>query len=182
MQINLTGPVNNTLVNPLLQAVASAVQRGDTEIRIGISSPGGNVYYGVTAHNFLAGIPIPVLTHNMGQVDSVTAVLYCAGSQRSCAPNARFLIHSIGITLPGQATFEEKQMQERVDGMKNDRANIARILAGSTGRSQKDVEDDMLNGRILNAEEAKAYGFVHTIASAFFDLTSEVVHIQSVGT
>jgi ATP-dependent protease ClpP protease subunit len=35
------------------------------------------VFHGLTAYNYLKGIPATVTTHNIGSVDSIGVALYC---------------------------------------------------------------------------------------------------------
>jgi ATP-dependent protease ClpP protease subunit len=179
LQFNLMGPINQQMIESLIQLTTKGVRSGASQIRIGMSSPGGNVFYGVTAHNFLVGLPVPVLTHNLGQVDSVTAVLYCAGSQRTCVPHARFLIHGISTMFAANTQLEEKQVRERLAGMESDRRNIAAILARTTGKDPAVVQDDMLNGLVLSAEQARDYGFVTGITEQFFDFRADINTIHT---
>jgi ATP-dependent protease ClpP protease subunit len=179
LQLSLVGPVGPDMVRPLIELVTDGVKQGAKEVRIGMSSPGGSVFQGVTAHNLLRGLDIPVHTHNLGQVDSITAVIYCAGTTRSCVPNARFMLHGLSTTFKGDTKIEEKQLRERLSKMENDRKNIAGIIARATGQSAGRIETDMLEGLIISAEEALEYGFVSEISDHFYDFDHEIHTIQT---
>src|SRR5207237_152669 len=77
----------------LLRATARAVADGAREIRLLMSSHGGNLYWGFTLHNHLRALPVRLTTVNMGFVASMAVPLYCAGERRLCAPQARFMLH-----------------------------------------------------------------------------------------
>ena len=75
--------------------------------------------------------------------------------------------------------LEEKQVRERLAGMESDRRNIAAILARTTGKDPAVVQDDMLNGLVLSAEQARDYGFVTGITEQFFDFRADINTIHT---
>jgi len=75
-------------------------------------------------------------------------------------------------------SLEEKQLEERLKGLRIDMENIAKVIAENTGKSVKEVTDAMLERTTLNPEEAKTWGLVHEIKSELFEAGSEIVSIQ----
>jgi ATP-dependent Clp protease protease subunit len=178
VQIYLAGMVNNQTVPKLIEVVTERVGKGARSALLAISSSGGNIYWGVTAYNFLRGLGIKVITHNVGQVDSVAGVVYCAGEERLSVPEGRFLIHGVSTTFSGtNPTLSEKDLQSTLASLEQDRDTIATILATRTGKALADVREDMLKGRILAATDAQSYGFVTKITPDVFDPTQEIVQI-----
>ncbi len=118
------------------------------------------------------------ITHNVGQVDSIAGVLFCAGERRLSVPEGRFLIHGVNITFPGTDPVRtEKQLESQLAVLKKDRETIASILATRTGKSLDEVAEDMFNEVILTAAEAQDYGFVTEITANVFDPSQEIVQI-----
>ncbi len=74
--------------------------------------------------------------------------------------------------------MEEKQLEERLKGLRIDIENIAKVIAENTGKSVKDVTNAMLERTTLNPEEARSWGLVHEIKSQLFETGSEVISIQ----
>jgi len=178
VQIYLAGVVNNQTAPKLIEVVNERVGKGARSVLIAISSGGGNIYWGVTAYNFLRGLGITVITHNLGQVDSVAGVLYCAGEERLCVPEGRFLIHGVQTTFGGtNPTLAEKDLRSTLASLEQDRDTIASILATRTGKPLADVRADMLKERILTAADAQDYGFVTKITPDVFDPSQEIVQI-----
>jgi len=75
-------------------------------------------------------------------------------------------------------SLEEKQLEERLKGLRIDMENIAKVIAENTGKSVKDVTDAMLERTTLNPDEAKTWGLVHEIKSELFEAGSEIISIQ----
>jgi ATP-dependent protease ClpP protease subunit len=111
-------------------------------------------------------------------VDSIGVVLYCGGSKRLSVPQARFLLHGVSINFDQGTNLEEKQLEEKLKGLRIDIENIAKVIAENTGKSVKDVTNAMLERTTLNPEEAKRWGLVHEIESGLFEAGSEVISIQ----
>jgi ATP-dependent Clp protease, protease subunit len=178
VQFMLTGNVGQDMVSRLLGETTQRVGQGARSLLVAISSPGGSVYWGVTAFNFLRGLGVEVITHNLGQVDSIGGALYAAGSRRLSVSQGRFLIHSIQWTFGGtNPAVPEKQLRDSLIQVEKERDNLATIIAERTGTSVDDVRNDMLQGRIMDASEAVKYGFVHEIKDEVFEPAQEIVNI-----
>lgn len=176
--IKFFAPVIDMTINALMNAIDQKMKIGVANFIILISSPGGDVFYGLSAYNYLKGLPATITTHNFGSVDSIGVVLYCGGSKRLSVPQARFLLHGVSVSLEQNANLEEKQLEEMLKGLKIDIENIAKVIAVNTGKNVKEVTNAMLERTTLNPEEAQSWGLVHEIKSELFEAGSEVISIQ----
>lgn len=176
--IKFFAPVMDATINAFMQAVDQRLGAGQRDFIILISSPGGSVFHGLSAYNYLKGLPADISTHNFGSVDSIGVILYCAGRRRFCVPQARFLLHGVSAGFPQGANLEEKQLEERLKGLKIDIENIAKVVAANTGKSVQEVTQAMLDRTTLNPEEAQGWGLVHEIKTELFAAGSEVISIQ----
>ena len=176
--IKFFAPVVDVTINALMNAVDQKMKAGTSNFIILISSPGGSVFHGLSAYNYLKGLPATITTHNFGSVDSIGVVLYCGGSKRLSVPQARFLLHGVSANFGKNERLEEKQLEERLKGLKIDIENIAKVISVNTGKSVDDVTNAMLERTTLNPEEAKSWGLVHEIKSQLFEAGSEVISIQ----
>ncbi len=177
--IRFFAPVIDVTVNALMSAIDQKMKQGTDKFIILVSSPGGSVIHGLSAYNYLKGLPASITTHNFGSVDSIGIVLYCAGSRRLSVPQARFLFHGVNVQFRGEQNLEEKVLEERLKGLRVDMENIARVIAANSGKNAKDITDAMIEGTMLYPEEAKSWGLVHEIKSELFEVGSEVIAIQS---
>jgi ATP-dependent protease ClpP protease subunit len=177
--IRFFAPVIDATVNALMSAVDQKMKQGTQDFTILISSPGGSVIHGLSAYNYLKGLPVSITTHNFGSVDSIGIVLYCAGSRRLSVPQARFLFHGVNVQFRGEQNLDEKLLEERLKGLRIDVENIAKVIAANTGKSTKDITDAMIERTTLNPEEAQSWGLVHAIRSELFEAGSEVIAIQA---
>lgn len=166
--IRFMAPVVPPTVNALLQSVDQAIASGADHLHLLLSSPGGSVFHGLSAHNYLRGLSVPVTTYNFGSVDSIGVVIFCAGAERICVPHARFLIHSVSLNFSGQLVLDEKGLEEHRKSVKIDAENIARVIADTSTRNLAQVEKDMLDRTTLNPTQAKEYGLVTKVQKELY--------------
>ncbi len=143
-----------------------------------ISSSGGTVFHGLSAYNYLKGIPVEIITHNFGTVDSIACVLFCAGSKRYSVPHARFLLHGVSYNFAQGERLEEKQLEERLKGLRLDIENIARVIAANTNKNEEEIIQAMLDRATLNPEQAKEFGLVHEIKAQLLETVVDFVAID----
>jgi ATP-dependent Clp protease protease subunit len=176
--IRFFAPVIDVTINALMNTIDQKMKAGQKSFILLISSPGGTVFHGLSAYNYLKGIPADITTHNFGSVDSIGVVLYCAGNRRLSVPTARFLLHGVSAQFPQPVSLEEKQLEEKLKSLQIDLQNIARVIASNTGKSQDEVIQALLDRTTLNPEEAKLWGLVHEIKVELFPPGAEVISIQ----
>ena len=176
--IKFFAPVMPDSINALMQIVDRKISQGAKKMVLLISTPGGDVFQGMSAYNYLRGIPLEITTHNFGSADSIGVVLFCSGSKRLSVPHARFLLHGVMANFPGPVSLEEKQLEERLKGLQIDMGNIARIISDTVKKERQQILDDMLNRTTLYPEQAIQYGLVHEIKSELFEEGAEVYSIQ----
>ena len=161
----------------LINQVKSLVDEGVTTLNLLISSPGGNVYSGLLAYNFLKGCPVQLTTHNIGVCDSITAVIYAAGIRRLSVPHGRFLMHGVSSTFSVNTSLSETQLEERLATLRNDTDNIAGVLAAATRKPEEVLHQDMRRGLTLDPQQAMEYGLVHEIVEDLYPAGARVIRV-----
>jgi len=168
--------VNEESIQGLLATIDQRIAQGVEEFSLLISSGGGTVFHGLSAYNYLKGLPVTIDTHNFGLVDSISVVLYCAGRKKYCSPQARFLLHTVQANYQN-VSFEEPQLVEALNGLRIDTENIARVIAANVGVDVEEVKAKMLARTTLNPDEAKEWGLVDEIRTELYPAGSEVLII-----
>ena len=176
--IRFFSPVVEGSINALMQAIDGQMRRGVDEFILLTSSPGGSVFHGLSAYNYLKGIPVRITTHNFGSVDSIGVVLYCGGGRRLSVPQARFSLHTPVVNFQN-ASFEEPQLVEKLAQLRMDVENIAKVIAANTNRSEEQVIAAMHDRRTLNPEEAASWGLVDAIETQLYPAGATVISIQA---
>jgi ATP-dependent protease ClpP protease subunit len=169
--------VDEPAVKTLLSTIDDRMKQGVRDFALLLSSPGGNVFVGLSAYNYMRGLPVEITTHNFGMVDSISLILYCAGKKRLSVPQARILLHPVQAQL-NAGQYEEKALEELLKGLRIDTENIAKVIAETTGKKVEEITKAMTDRTTLNPEEAKKWGLVQEITSSLVDADSELVTIQ----
>lgn len=73
--VKFYSPVSEASIGALMKVVDQKLAAGVTQFTVLISTSGGSVFHGLTAYNYLKGIPAEVTTHNIGSVDSIGVAL-----------------------------------------------------------------------------------------------------------
>lgn len=176
--IRFFAPVLDATINALMNTIDKRMQQGATEFTILISSPGGSVLHGLSAYNYLKGLPARITTHNFGSIDSIGIVLYCGGTKRLSVPQGRFLLHGATASFGRNEKLEEKQLEERLKGLQVDIENIAKVIAANSAKTVPEVMEAMLERTHLSPQEAQSWDLVHEIKSELFEPGSKVISIQ----
>ena len=161
--IRFMSPVDEVATASLLATCDALVARGVSTITLLISTPGGTVFHGISAYNYLRSLPVELVTYNFGSVDSIGVVLFCAGQVRKSVPNARFMIHGVQANLAASTGLSEDQIQESLKGLQIDAQNIARIIGEHTKKSEDEIHAAMRAKTTLDPKQAVEFGLLDQI-------------------
>lgn len=175
--IKFFGSIDEASAKSIMTAVEEKLKGGSKRFVLLLSSPGGNVFAGITLYNFLKGIPAEVVTHNIGATNSIAAAVFCAGDRRYSVPHGVFLVHGPRANFPQGASVEADVLAERLSSLRVDTENIAGIIAANTNRTEEQVTQDMLDRVTLNPEQALDYGLVHEIREEIFPEGAELISL-----
>lgn len=176
--IKYYAPVDEAHIKKLMDVVEEKLIEGVNEFVILISCHGGNVFHGLSAYNYLKGIPAKIITHNFGNIISMGIVIFCAGEERYSVPHGTFLLHGVQANFPKGAGLEEKQLEERLNSLKKDEENIAGVIASNTRKEEEKIVKALRDRTTLNPEQAKEFGLIHEIKEELFEKGYEVISIQ----
>lgn len=155
--------VQKEQIGRLRVALTDAVNSKVDEIYLAISSGGGNVVEGLAIAALIKSLSINVITHNIGQTDSVANVIFAAGKKRYANGHTSFLFH--GVTLPINSNLTEHQLNELHEQVKRLRGAVSTGFALYTGIPLEDVSGWMAasGGTILPAADCLAKAIIHEI-------------------
>ncbi|GAA2682673.1 MULTISPECIES: ATP-dependent Clp protease proteolytic subunit [Nonomuraea] len=133
----------------------------DRDISIYINSPGGSFTAMTAIYDTMQFVRPEIQTVCLGQAASAAAVLLSGGTpgKRFALPNARVLIHQPSTEGGGQGSDIEIQAREIL----RMRSLLEEIIAKHSGKPAAEVRKDIERDKILNADEAKAYGLIDDI-------------------
>jgi ATP-dependent protease ClpP protease subunit len=160
--VSFSAEVNPSTAESLIALTANLVNQGVTEIYLILSTPGGSVMNGLNVYNFLRGLPARVITHNVGNVDSIGNAIFLAGEQRYAVPHSTFMFHGVGFN-PDGARLEEKLLRERLGTILSDQSRIGSIIAERTLLPRKKIRGLFREAQTKDATYAVGCGIIHEI-------------------
>ena len=111
----------------------------------------------------LRSLPVKLITHNTGSVNSIANVIYLAGERRYACKTSSFMFHGVGFEISQADRLEEKNLIERLDNLRNDQGLIEQIINKRAHIGAEKVKSLFLQAAFISAPEAKKFGIVHQI-------------------
>ena len=118
---------------------------------------------GVTLFNYLRGLPQEIIMHNVGSIDSISNVVFLAGSVRYATPASAFLLHGITWTFQQGTTLTYTQMQETISRFDSAEQLSARIIGERSKLTEKEVRELFRQGQSKDPQFALDKGLIHEI-------------------
>lgn len=174
--IIFTAEVQIAQATKLKNALTAASNAGH-EIYLLLSSTGGSVVEGLAIATLMRALPVKITTHNLGQIDSIAAVIFSAGTTRYAVPGASFLFHGVSMYYE-RADFTEIQLYEQYQRVRRLRENVSWAFANYVGMAASDVEALMLNGpNVINEQEALHKAIIHEVRHPTIHAGAQIVSI-----
>ncbi len=154
-------PINDQVANLIVAQLLWLAREDDSEIKMYIQSPGGEVNAGFAIYDTMKLIHAPVSTYAIGLTASFGTVLLAAGARgrRFAMPNATIHMHQPHGGAQGQASDLVIQANEIV--RKRERLN--QILMECTGQSREVIERDTDRDYYMEAHKALEYGLIDAV-------------------
>ena len=147
----------------LLAAMANCANQGVKEVYLMLSTPGGNVMHGLNLYNVLRAMPFKLITHNVGNVDSIGNAVFLAGSERYACPHTTFMFHGVGRGVPPGTRLEEKGAKEALDSILADQKRIGSVIKDRTKLGDPEIESLFREAQTKDATFAVGSGIVDQI-------------------
>lgn len=160
--VYLGRPIDDQVAN-LIVAQLLWLDREDSEseIKLYINSPGGQVHAGFAIYDTMQLVRAPVSTFAIGLTASFGTILLTAGTKgrRFAMPNATIHMHQPLGGAEGQASDIVIQAKELVRA----RERLNQILSERTGQTIDVIERDTDRDFYMNADKAAEYGLIDTV-------------------
>ena len=162
--VSFSAEINAHTTESLLSVMANLINQKAKCVHLLMSTPGGNVMNGMNIYNFLIGMPLELITHNVGNVDSIGNAIFLAGKTRYACAHSTFMFHGVGFDVKNQAIrLEEKNLKEHLASILSDHRRIGNIIAERTNLTQKTIEGLFTEAQTKDAAFAVSSGIVHEI-------------------
>ena len=98
--VSFSAEVNAHTTESLIAAMANCAMQGAAEVNLLLSTPGGSVMNGMNLYNVLRSFPFKLVTHNVGNVDSIGNVIFLAADTRYACAHSTFMFHGVQSRRP----------------------------------------------------------------------------------
>ncbi len=159
--------INEQKARSFMEACAQAIaQTNPDQLYFLFSSSGGSVDAGISIYNFLRALPVPIVMHNTGSIDSIANVIFLAADERWAAPQAGFLFHGINWGFGQGATLAWTQLQEVVSNFKAAETRVIAIIKERTALSEGEIAALFHQGESKDLAFAKSKGIIKDVRPA----------------
>ena len=177
--VHFIGPINHNSACTVRNLCLQALQAGASEIELHLSSEGGNMTAGFALYYFLKSLPIPLTTHNMGNIESIAVVIFLAGAKRRACPGSRFLVHPLNWGFGNLVAADHSRVSEWRECLDFDAERYASIYEEATRgcAEHDDIRTHLFgNARLFTADQALAAGLIDKVAQARLPKHGETSH------
>jgi len=161
----------------LIAAMSNCANQGVREVYLMLSTPGGNVMHGMNLYNVLRAMPLKLITHNVGNVDSIGNAVFLAGSERYACPHSTFMFHGVGQNVPAGFRLEEKNVKQALDSILADQKRIGSVIKDRTKLGEPEIESLFSEAQTKDAAFAASCGIVDEIKDVQIPPGSTVISL-----
>jgi ATP-dependent protease ClpP protease subunit len=175
--VSFSAEINPNTTESLISVMANLVNQRVKTIHLLMSTPGGSVMNGMNVYNILRGLPVELITHNVGNVDSIGNAIFLAGSKRYATAQSTFMFHGVGFDIPNRVRLEEKHLKEQLQSVLSDQKRIGAIITERTKITEEDASVLFREAQTKNATDAVSLGIVHEIRDVQIPVGGPVVSL-----
>jgi ATP-dependent Clp protease protease subunit len=161
--ISFSAEVSPSTTEALIASLAVCANSGVEEVYLLLSTPGGSVMNGMNLYNVLRAMPFRLITHNVGNVDSIGNAVFLAGETRYACPHSTFMFHGVGLDVSVGVRLEEKNLRETLEGLLADQKRIGSVIGERTTLTDDQIELLFREATTKDANYAASVGIVHEI-------------------
>lgn len=172
-----TAGVSQPSVGTLTGYLTSLQATGATRLTLAISSPGGQVVAGITMFNVLLAMPYEIITHNIGNVDSIAVALFLAGKRRLSNANATFMFHGVGFDSNPAERLEEKNLLEKLDVIEAENKRISQLIAARSQLSEQACLELLKQQKTRDVAWSQTAGMVDSVEEFVVQAGADVKYL-----
>jgi len=162
--VNFFDAIVDAKVKAIMAAVSEIInQQKPDAIYCLFSSPGGQVEAGITLYNFLRSLPIEIIMHNTGSIDSIANVVFLSANTRYASAHSSFLFHGVIWPFTGNTQVNRNQLAETLSGLDASETKIRGIITERTTLTSEEVQALFTQGECKDPSFALSKGIVNEI-------------------
>lgn len=162
--VNYFDSITEQKVKTLMAVCAEIIEQARPDVLyFSFSSPGGGVSAGITLYSFLRGLPVKIVMHNTGSIDSIATAVFLSGDERYACPHSTFLFHGVNMNVAQGASLSLSVLREAISSVEQDENKIAKILTARSTLNEEEVRKLFREGESKPPVFAESKGIIHAI-------------------
>lgn len=175
--VSFSAEIKPLTTETLIAVLAEQANKGVEQVYLMLSTPGGLVMNGLNLYNVMRSFPFRLITHNVGNVDSIGNAIFLAGVERYACPHSTFMFHGVGLDIEAKARLEEKILREQLDSILQDQRRIGSIIRDRTNLNERQIRNLFREARTKDANYALSVGIVNDIRDIQIPAGSPVISL-----
>lgn len=143
-----------------------------------LSSTGGSVDAGIVLYNYLRSLPVELIMHNVGSIDSIANVVFLAAETRLASPHSSFLLHGINWGSGQGSQLSYVQLQETLSDFRSKEEKLIGIITQRTQISKAELRRLFRQGESKDLEFALARGIIQDVKEPKIPLGDNVLSLN----
>ena len=164
----VTGALTDESAGHVAMELMTLDATGDSAVQLHLESPSGELGAALSVMDVIDTMGVPVTGVALGLVGGPVVGVFAACARRVAMPHARFHLCEPHSAFSGDARTIERWLEHRGRQWAQYCARFARAL----GRPEAEIAPWLADGPYLGADEARAAGLVHEVASAQGEVTA----------
>ena len=160
--IGFNSAVDKKSIDELLMLCGQAVRVGVPEVTICMSSTGGALDAAFYGYNLLEALPLKIITHNVGTVQSAALLIFVCGDERYAAPGTTFFFHDPAFEAKAQR-LTGPALNKKLRAIEEEIARSATILAEKINRSEQRIKGWQTAETLMDGATAVKAGVIKRV-------------------
>jgi ATP-dependent protease ClpP protease subunit len=161
--ISFSAEITPQTTETLIAACSEQAKNRVETVYLLFSTAGDSVMHGIYLYNMLRAFPFELITHNVGNVESIGNAVFLAGSKRYACSNSIFKFHGVGWSVKGESRVEEKSLKEHLSSIKKDNERFSSIIRERTKLKAKNISNLFQKTWTKDVDFALRAGIIHEI-------------------
>ena len=162
--VNFFDSIEKTPVEKLISICTEAILKHSPQnIHILFSSPGGNISFAFALYAYLKAVPVNIIMHGAGCIDSCAVNVFLAANTRFATKGTTFLLHASKRRIGKDSTFTIEQLHSELISLQEDQNKVINNIIANTKITKEEVAQYFYAGATLSDVKAVEKGIISEI-------------------
>jgi ATP-dependent protease ClpP protease subunit len=162
--LNFLDSINEPKVKAVMGLCSEVLMKEKpTSLYFLLSSAGGLVEPAIVLYNYLRALPVEIIMHSTGCIDSAALLVFLSAHKRFASKYSSFLIHGVTWTFPPNIATSWNMLDENISAWTSAETKYSQIVTENTKLKVKELKRFFAKGECKNSDFALDRGVIHEI-------------------